>query len=78
VSASGLWRFVFWERDLIQRFILFCALLAFLIFLGLLGAQNDLPTRIWQEARTVFVDGDRGERRGHGLMAKWTMERPPR
>jgi hypothetical protein len=63
---------------MIRRFRLLCVLLAFLIFSGVLAAQsNHLLTHIWQGGGTVFVEGESSKRRGVGLMAKRTMERPP-
>jgi len=76
VSVSGRWRFAFWERDIILRFILlFRIQVCVLAFSKLLTAQsNDLLAGIL--ARAGFVDVDSGGRRGVGLMAKWTIERP--
>jgi hypothetical protein len=57
VSVSGRWHFAFWERDLIRRFILFCALLAFLVLFGVAGRSvqrsANPPLR---GACTMFVD----------------------
>jgi hypothetical protein len=63
---------------MIRRFGLLCVLLALLIFSGVLTAQsNDLRTHIWEGRHRVCGWEDSGERRrGVGLMAKRTIERP--
>jgi outer membrane lipoprotein-sorting protein len=49
VSGSGPWHSAFYQRDMILRFRLLRALLAFLIFPGVLAAQSDdLLSRIWE------------------------------
>ena len=68
--------FVFYRRDMIPRFRLLCALLAFLIFPGVLAAQSDdLLSRIWQgfgQAQQKYTSscGTITETRTSSLMVK--------
>ncbi len=53
MSGSSRWHFTFYPRHMLPRFSLLCALLALLIFPGLLAAQSatqseDLLSRVWQ------------------------------
>ena len=49
VSPSRPRHFVFYQREVLPRFGLLCAVLALLIFPGVLAAQSDdLVSRIWQ------------------------------
>lgn len=57
MSVSGRWHFAFWERDLVRRFVLFCALLAFLVFFGIAGRSVQRPADPQLRGPcTMFVD----------------------
>jgi outer membrane lipoprotein-sorting protein len=73
---SGRGHFVFYKREMIPRFGLLCALLALLIFPGLLAAQSDdLVSRIWegvQQAQKKYTSscGSITETRTSSLLVK--------
>ena len=74
------WLFIFFQRDMISRFKLLCALLGCLIFPGVLPAQsavesNDLLNRVWdgiQQAQKKYTSncGTITETRTSSLMVK--------
>ena len=76
MSGSASWHFALYQRDMIPRFRLRCALLAVLIFPGVLAAQSDDPlSRIWegvQQAQKKYASscGTITETRMSSLMVK--------
>jgi outer membrane lipoprotein-sorting protein len=76
LPPPGPGRFVFYPREMIPRFRLLCALLALLIFPGVLAAQSDvLLSRIWegvQQAQKKYTSscGTITETRTSSLLVK--------
>ncbi|HEY6339205.1 MAG TPA: outer membrane lipoprotein carrier protein LolA [Candidatus Sulfotelmatobacter sp.] len=76
MSGSGPRHFAFYPRDMVPRFRLLCALLAFSIFPGALAAQSDdLLNRVWegvQQAQRKYTSscGTITETRMSSLMVK--------